>query len=232
MFKKMPKLRYLPGTIFVAALMLTMKVGDIWEGFDGILGASISVGEARAQQNKPPAVIATKKDQEEVEGENTEKESEEASAARLLSSDPTLLTQVEIDLLQQLAGRREKQEVRDKELGMRAGLLDAAETRINAKIVDLRRLQITIESLIKKYDKQQSTKMQSLVNIYQSMKPKDASRIFEALDMETLLSVAELMNERKLAPIMAKMDPNKAKDMTVQLLHLRELPQPGSESGE
>ena len=110
---------------------------------------------------------------------------------------------------------------------MRAGLLDAAESRIDAKIEDLRRLQATIEGLIKTHDDQQSTKMQSLVKIYQNMKPKDAARIFEALDMTTLLSVAELMNERKLAPIMAKMDPNKAKDMTVQLSRLRKLPQSG-----
>lgn len=231
MLKKMPKLRFLPSTIFVAALMLTVKIGDIWEGFDGILGGSISVGEASAQQEKSPAEAAAEKNQEEAEGENAEQEVEDASAAGLLSSDPTLLTQAEIDILQQLASRREKLEVRDKELGMRAGLLDAAETRIDAKIEDLRRLQATIEGLIKNYDDQQTTKMQSLVKIYQNMKPKDAARIFEALDMDTLLSVAELMNERKLAPIMAKMDPNKAKDMTVQLSRLRELPQSGSQSG-
>ncbi len=229
MFKKMPKLRYLPITIFVAALMLTVKIGDIWEGFDGILKGSISVGEARAQQQKPPAPGAAEKAEEGVIDE--EAEQEEDSSSGLLSSDPTLLTQAEIDLLQQLAERREKLESRDKELGMRAGLLDAAETRINAKIEDLRRLQATIESLIKTYDGQQATKMQSLVKIYQNMKPKDAARIFEELDMETLLSVAELMNERKLAPIMAKMDPIKAKNMTVQLSRLRELPKSGSQGG-
>ena len=230
MFKKMPKLRYLPITIFVAALMLTVKIGDIWEGFDGILKGSISVGEARAQQQKPPAPGAAEKAEEGMIDEEAEQEEEDSSSG-LLSSDPTLLTQAEIDLLQQLAERREKLESRDKELGMRAGLLDAAEARINAKIEDLRRLQATIESLIKTYDGQQATKMQSLVKIYQNMKPKDAARIFEELDMETLLSVAELMNERKLAPIMAKMDPIKAKNMTVQLSRLRELPKSGSQGG-
>ncbi|MDP6573092.1 MAG: hypothetical protein QGI06_06225 [Rhodospirillales bacterium] len=225
MFKKMPSFRYLPVTIFVAALVLTVKIGDIWEGFDGILKGSISVSEARAQQEKPPAADATEKAEEEAQDED------DSSDSVLLNSDPTLLTQAEIDLLQQLAERREKLESRDKELGMRAGLLDAAETRINAKIEDLRRLQATIEGLIKTYDDQQSTKMQSLVKIYQNMKPKDAARIFEELDMDTLLSVAELMNERKLAPIMAKMDPSRAKDVTVQLSRLRELPKPGVQEG-
>lgn len=228
MFKKMPRFRYLPATIFMAALMLTVKIGDIWEGFDGILKGSISVSEARAQQKKPPAAGAAEKAEEAAQDEEDE---EDSSASSLLSSDPTLLTQAEIDLLQQLAERREKLESRDKELGMRAGLLDAAEIRINAKIEDLIRLQATIEGLLKTYDDQQATKMQSLVKIYQNMKPKDAARIFEELDMDTLLSVAELMNERKLAPIMAKMDPTRAKDMTVQLSRLRELPKPGIQDG-
>ena len=230
MFTKMLKFRYLPVTIFVAALMLTVKLGDIWEGFDGILKGSISVGEARAQQKKSPPAGAENAEQESKD-EKTEQDEEDASASGLLSNDPTLLTQAEIDLLQQLVERREKLEARDKELGMRAGLLDAAETRIDAKTEDLRRLQATIEGLIKKHDDQQSTKMQSLVKIYQNMKPKEAARIFEALDMTTLLSVAELMNERKLAPIMAKMNPNKAKDMTVQLSLLRKLPQSGIPTG-
>jgi flagellar motility protein MotE (MotC chaperone) len=55
------------------------------------------------------------------------------------------------------------------------------------------------------------------------MKPKDAARIFEKLDMETLLLVAERMKERKLAPIMAKMDPTKAKDITEELAQLRQV---------
>ena len=101
----------------------------------------------------------------------------------------------------------------------------------NKKVEELKLLENTIQKLMKTHDDQQDIQMQSLVKIYENMKPKDAARIFEALDMTTLLSVAELMNERKLAPIMAKMDPNKAKDMTVQLSRLRKLPQSGIPTG-
>ena len=44
--------------------------------------------------------------------------------------------------------------------------------------------------------------------------------------MSTLLEVAERMKERKLAPVMAKMNPEKARDMTVELSQLRSLPLP------
>ena len=58
--------------------------------------------------------------------------------------------------------------------------------------------------------------------------PKDAARIFGELDINTLLKVAERMKEKKLAPIMAKMNPDRAKEMTVALTKLRNLPLPGT----
>jgi len=47
------------------------------------------------------------------------------------------------------------------------------------------------------------------------------------LEMQTLLEVAERMKERKLAPVMAKMNPAKAREMTVELRQLRKLPEIG-----
>ena len=70
--------------------------------------------------------------------------------------------------------------------------------------------------------------MNSLVKIYEAMKPKDAARIFEQLDIDTILLVAERMKERRLAPVMAQMNPEKAKDITIKLSKLRELPLPGT----
>ena len=85
-----------------------------------------------------------------------------------------------------------------------------------------------LQKLIKSHDQQEDLKIQSLVKIYESMKPKDAARIFGELDINTLLKVAERMKERKLAPIMAKMNPDRAKEMTVALTKLRNLPLPGT----
>jgi flagellar motility protein MotE (MotC chaperone) len=39
------------------------------------------------------------------------------------------------------------------------------------------------------------------------------------------------MKERKLAPIMAKMNPEKAREMTVELARLRQLPRGGGQAG-
>jgi len=73
--------------------------------------------------------------------------------------DPTLLTQSEIELLQQLAERRETLDDREREIEQREGLLQAAEVRINEKVIELRALRATIEQLIKTYDDQQEAKI-------------------------------------------------------------------------
>ena len=72
--------------------------------------------------------------------------------------------------------------------------------------------------------------MTSLVRIYENMKPKDAARIFEVLDLDTLLMVAERMNERKLAPVMAQMNSERTKEVTVELTRARQLPVGGEPS--
>ncbi|HEX3498406.1 MAG TPA: hypothetical protein VHT04_03700, partial [Stellaceae bacterium] len=60
-------------------------------------------------------------------------------------------------------------------------------------------------------------KIKSLVRIYETMKPKEAARIFEQLDLPVLLDVLEQMKELKTAPILAAMDPAKVKAVTLAL---------------
>ena len=238
MFRLFAKFRFLPATIFVAVLMLTVRIGNIWDSVDGGLqgqvsvSGSLSVADAVAQQQD--AGKAVEKNSEEMQKDAADDQSgndESEDVARLITNDPTLLTQTEIDLLQQLAERRRYLETREGEIEMREGLLQAAEARIEKKIAELKLFQQTIEKLVKTYDDQQGEKIQSLVKIYENMKPKDAARIFEELEMDTLLLVTERMKERKLAPIMAKMNPARATEITVELSRLRNLPDETMKSG-
>lgn len=245
MMEFLAKIRFLPVTIFAATLMLTVKVNDIWKGVDGILNSAVTVAGAEAQQRTGAEDVGAEGGpDEDVEPETAEDAledeededfgidpEEEKVAKSLTTQDPTLLTQAEIDLLQQLAERREALDARQRELDIRTGMLDAAEARIENKIAELKRFQTTIEQLIKTYDDQQATKLKGLVKVYENMKPKDAARIFQELDMDTLLTVAAEMKERKLADVLAKMDGQKASEVTYELMRLRELPEAMPEGG-
>jgi flagellar motility protein MotE (MotC chaperone) len=131
----------------------------------------------------------------------------------------------EIEVLQKLAERRQVLDARAREIAEQTTLLQAAEMRIDQKVAELKELQAALEQLIKTYQNQEDEKLQSLVKIYENMKAKDAARIFEELEMDTLLLVAERMKERSLAPVMALMNPAKAKAMTVELARQRRLPE-------
>lgn len=241
------RIRFLPVTIFAASLMLTVKVSDIWKGVEGMTSRSLEVAGAAAQTAESEAPQSLMPADEETaafggaenepdfaggdSGFDFSEDEADAAAELLVTQDPTLLTQAEIELLQRLAGRREELDNREREIDQRAALLEAAEGRINNKIRQLQSFQVTIEGLIKTYDEQQEAKMGSLVKIYESMKPKQAALILEDLDMDTLLLVAERMKERKLSDIMAKMNPEKARDVTVELSRMRDLPGAGTTTG-
>ena len=49
------------------------------------------------------------------------------------------------------------------------------------------------------------------------MKPKAAAAIFDELELPILLEVIDQMSERRVAPILADMNPIKAKEVTADL---------------
>jgi flagellar motility protein MotE (MotC chaperone) len=140
--------------------------------------------------------------------------------------DPVNFTQSEIELLQKLAERRELIETRSQELEQREALLKAAEGRIDRKIDELQQLQNTINGLLKQHDEQEQQKVAQLVKIYATMKPKDAARIFNDLDMPILITVLENMKESKSAPIFAAMSADKARAVTEEMSRRRAIPVP------
>ncbi len=228
--KYLPKFRLLPITIFFAVMMLTVKVSHIWEGIGELDSPTFQVAGAVAQTDPgtpDPEAVDNPENAVDAENDAFDDTEDDIEESRLITDDPTLLTPAEIELLQHLSIRREEIDKREKEIEARAGLMQAAESRIDKKVIELQNLQATIEGLIKTFDEQQDAKLLSLVKIYENMKPKDAAKIFEELELETLLEVAERMKERKLAPVMAKMNPEKAREMTVELRQLRQLPKIG-----
>lgn len=129
----------------------------------------------------------------------------------------------ELKVLRKLADRREALAARARDIDRREALLGVAEARIIEKVARLEDLRAVLERLIEAHDAEQAGQIDSLVKIYENMKPKDAARIFEELDMATLLPVVERMKERKLAAIMAEMNPSKAKEVTVELAQRQRL---------
>jgi flagellar motility protein MotE (MotC chaperone) len=147
-----------------------------------------------------------------------------SSIQSLAEKDPTTFTRAEIDLLANLAQRRDQIEQRAREIDLRESLLAAAEKRLDERIAEIKKLEASIKQIVQQYDKQEEQNLQGLVKVYENMKPKDAARIFEKLEPNVLLGVVERMKEAKLALVLADMNPATAQDLTVRLATRKQIP--------
>lgn len=131
----------------------------------------------------------------------------------------------EVEILQDLAKRRDELDKREQQIGQREALLKAAGTEVDRKIAELNKLRGELEDLLNKQKTAEDSRIDSLVKIYENMKPKDAANIFNTLDMDVLLPVIGKISERKASPILAAMSPDKAREVTIKLAEQRKLPQ-------
>ena len=229
---RVPRLRLLPALVFAALIMLGVRVGDIWEG--------MTAGPATLAMVEPPPALAaddpaagesaeddspaTGEPAEAASGENAATEQAYAEAGRpsLVSDD---MPNGELDLVEALAARRDALEAREQVLTQREALLMVAEQRIEEKMEELTALRVQLEGLMGMVDEEQEQHLVSLVNIYETMRPTDAAAIFNGLDMGVLIDVLQRMREQKSAPILAAMEPERARMVTSELVMRRDLPE-------
>jgi flagellar motility protein MotE (MotC chaperone) len=131
--------------------------------------------------------------------------------------DPSRLTAGEVAVLQQLTARRTALDQRARELDRRQALLETAAAALAGQIAQLSELRTQITSAVERHDAAEEAKLESLVKIYETMKAKAAAEIFNRLEMPVLLRVVERMREPKSADVLARMDPVKARQVTIEL---------------
>lgn len=207
--------RLLPLVIFFSFLMLTFRVGVVWNGvFSGYRGQSVvAVTHADAQEEPTPSKVADAVQKNAAAGP--------ASSRDVLE---TSFSQTEIDVLHQLAERREKLDVREKNIAQQAALLEAAQAQLDVKIAKLKELEKSIQELVGVFEEKEKKRMDNLVKIYSNMKPKEAARLFNEMNMDLLLRLFERMKEGKSAPILALMDSAKATRLTAEMANRKKLP--------
>jgi len=139
--------------------------------------------------------------------------------------DGQIASASEVDVLTSLSKRRSELDARESQLQVQANVLAATEARVDAKIAQLKALQAQMNTLLGQRDQAQEKQLASLVKTYSAMKPKDAARIFDSLDNEVLVPVAQEMKSDVLAPVLAAMSPEQAQKLTVKLANRLALPE-------
>jgi flagellar motility protein MotE (MotC chaperone) len=213
------RLRLIPVVIVLAALGLSFRAGAI---FDLLMDQESStkapvIGLAIAQDASavPP-----------VPGDN----GKEMTPLELDQSDVPIVDgtetmhPTEARLANSLAQRRAELDARERELEQRTAMLGVVESRLADTQKNLEGIRDEIKQLVAKYEGLEDEESARLQRVYSNMKPKKAAAIFDTMELDTILSVIRGMSDRKLAPILEAMDPNKAVIVTQEIDAREELP--------
>jgi flagellar motility protein MotE (MotC chaperone) len=120
-------------------------------------------------------------------------------------------------ILESLQKRRTELDARSRELDMREDLLKAAEKRVSGRIDELKEIEARVKDALQQKDEGDQARFKNVVAMYESMKAKDAAKIFDGLDMRVLIDVAKAINPRTMSEILAQMLPENAQRLTVEL---------------
>lgn len=246
-FSSLLRLRIMPVTMAFMMLLFMVKLYDVAQGTNRlsqvlIAGDAVAVEDELAaedpaavpeketakEEEKKPSMekVESKKEKADdviVGGNDVSGEEKESGVQKDIMDGKRQYSPVELELLQSLSKRRAELDKYQEEVRMKESLLDATELRINKKLDELKQLQAAVQKILDQYKSQEDTNIRSLVKMYENMKPKSAAQIFNEMEMPVLLLIVDRMSERKAAPILAAMDPKKAKELTIELAEERKV---------
>lgn len=232
-----PGFRLLPVVMVMAVCLLGFKMTHVAAGVGALLAAPASSqdgsrdgsqtvasdpGGVEAIDLETLAAIEPAAGQEDGDGADRD--------GGRNASQPAFMSRSEVDLLQDLSDRRRELNNRSDQLDTRERLLMATEQRIDRKIERLKGMEASIKDMLRIHSEEEEKQIKSLVRVYEAMKPRDAARILERLEMDILVSVVERMGERRIAPVLAQMNPEVATAVTSELALRKEMPAMDEES--
>lgn len=220
-------LRLLPVVGIAASALLALKLLGLVLGEHPAV-APVTEAQAQTQQAPQPASGEAPASQPAAgqSGEQVPAETSgaEAPAEGAADSPPLVPDALEIGgssaeraVLESLGERRKALQDQAGELDLREKLLQATEERLQKRVDELKSLEQQIQQGVEEKKKQEEGEIAALVVMYENMKPKDAARIFDRLELDVLLKVVRQMKPRKMADILAKMSPEAAEKLTVAI---------------
>jgi flagellar motility protein MotE (MotC chaperone) len=120
-------------------------------------------------------------------------------------------------ILERLQSRRQELDARAREIDIRESLLKAAEQRIETKTEEMKAIESRVTAATEQKSETDAARLKGLVTMYEGMKPKDAARVFDRLEMSVLFEIASQIAPRKMSDILGLMSPEAAERLTVEM---------------
>ena len=240
---KLPTPRLLPLTITTLSMLLVVKCGVMVQAVltNGHWAATSVVAQAKAADGEKPTAKPSGNQPPPFSPPPAQAPRPDAAKGADAAPSPSgsgSVSESEKIVLQELRQRRKELDTRESALAARESMLAASEQKLSVRVAELQALQKNLEGLDNARKQKEDAGWQGLVKMYEAMKPKDAATIFNELSMPVLLQVLDRMKDAKAAQVMAAMSPDKARDVTAELAHLRtghdpaaDMSQPGMPTG-
>jgi flagellar motility protein MotE (MotC chaperone) len=155
-------------------------------------------------------------------GSVTPKEGEKAPEGKT-DPDPKMppsaepVSPTERALLERLAARRDALKQRSDALDLREQVIGTAERRLEEGVYDLKKSEAQGGGGSTQQAEAEKAGLKNIVTMYETMKPKDAARVFDRLALDVLVPIVLAMNPRKMAEVLALMQSEPAERLTVAL---------------
>jgi flagellar motility protein MotE (MotC chaperone) len=120
-------------------------------------------------------------------------------------------------ILERLQSRRQELDTRAREIDIRESLLKEAEKRIQSKVDEMKATEAKTAAENAQKADAANAKFKGIVTMYENMKPKDAAKVFDKLEMPVLIEIASQIAPRKMSDIMGLMQTDAAERLTVEL---------------
>ncbi len=137
---------------------------------------------------------------------------------KVVYPDPNrAVTASERAVLERLQSRRQEIETRAREIDIRENLMKSAEKRIEGRIEEMKATEARISVSAQQKSEADAARFKGLVTMYEAMKPKDAAKVFDRLELSVLFEFASQIAPRKMSDIMGQMQPEAAERLTVEM---------------
>ena len=209
MLNKKINIRLIPAFIFVAFMSLSIKVSNVYDHYSELNSKKITIST--------PSAVAKDKQTKDTE-ELTKVLNDSSSKSNSVEIPNQSFSNSEIAILPELAERREALDARAKEIDKRALQLKVAEDEIDKKIAQLKKYEERLTELTNKYNKKEKENIDALVKLYTAMKPKDAARIFNTLDLDITVAILKGMKPSTTSTIISQMNSERAQEITAVLI--------------
>jgi flagellar motility protein MotE (MotC chaperone) len=120
-------------------------------------------------------------------------------------------------ILERLQSRRQELEARAREIEIRESLLKAAEKRVESRVEELKAVESRINTATEHKAENDASRFKGIITMYEAMKPKDAAKVFDRLEMSVLIEIASQIAPRKMSDILGLMSTEAAERLTVEL---------------